>query len=209
MRIAVFTCDKYNWLIPIFWHFFKKNWQNNPYLIDIVTESKPILFHDRVFYYGNRPWGKMAIDYLKQVEDELLLVILDDYIVKGVNISGIEDGIEECRQPDIGYINISSSEHEEWIVNKEIFGSHSYRIPNNLKYSLCLQACIWKRDFLISLLKENEDSWQTEIEGSKRMACKSEKILLLKEPAIQYTIGGCMQKGEPVNDVWNWIKVNW
>lgn len=210
MRIAVFTCDRYNWLIPIFWHFYKKNWSDNPYLTDIVTEKSEIFFYDRIFYGGNSSWATTALNYLKQVDDEIIMLILDDYIIKGVNTEQIKLCEEECKKPDVGYIIVANREHD--FMNKEAipYNDNFLEYPKDKPYSLCLQVGIWKRDFLIDLLREGESVWQTEIEGSKRMVNKDKKVLLAKDYGINYVPGGCMRRGnETVKPVFDWIKENW
>ena len=39
MRITILTCDKYNWILPVFFHFFNKNWKDCPYPVDVITEN--------------------------------------------------------------------------------------------------------------------------------------------------------------------------
>ena len=55
MKIIVSTCDKYNWILPVFFHFYKKAWPGNTNKTDVITEKEKVSFGNSVFYTGGNP----------------------------------------------------------------------------------------------------------------------------------------------------------
>ena len=62
MRVVIFSCDPYLCLIQIFLHFYEKNWPDNPYKTEFVTETRKIEGVS-AFYAGKVPWANRAIKY--------------------------------------------------------------------------------------------------------------------------------------------------
>ena len=208
MKIVLYTYDKGRWLIPIFWHFYKKNWKDNPYKIDIITETEKIWFGDSVFYHGETSWVDGMIKYLRQLDDDKVLLIGDDFILTNkVNTKIIKNAKKVCKD-NVGCLKLTyQNRYKEFLINTEIKGFKEY--PLDKPYSMSFDAAVWQRDFLISILKSGESIWQTEIKGSKRIQELGKKVLWSDNTAMEYFLGGCMCKGNPKEKEMEWIKNNW
>lgn len=208
MRIVVFTCDEYSWLIPTFWHFYRKNWKDNPYKTEFVTETKEIKFGDAVFYGGKMPWVDRAIKYLKQLDDDKFLLMLDDYILESSVDSHKVKIAENLCENDVGCVKLTAhDEMSKFLVDTDIEGFKKY--PLDKPYSVSLQVAIWQKSFFLDILKSGENIWETEVNGSKRMPNFHKQVLWPDTPAISYSPSGYMKKGAPVEAVVKWVKENW
>ena len=176
--MRVVVVNYYKWLLPIFKHFCSCE-------ID-VCEVKD-------------PWSNSVIKHLQDIDENILLV-LDDYIFKKVNWDVIEEADKLCKG-DVGCVRVGAKNKRKEYLKGTLY-------PNDAPYSMNLQIAVWQPKKLLEILKENESPWQTEVEGSKRMAKNKMKILWI-ETGVEYAATGCMQKRKPLVEEFNWINKNW
>ena len=206
MRIAILTCDKYNWLIPYCWHFFKKNFPDNPYPVDILTETEKIYFGDTVFYGGKVPWSTLLRNYLNSIEDDRVLIILDDYMINGVNFERLKVAESICRD-DIGCINLYPHK-EEWMLPGEIGnGFREYSFENT--WTVGVQITIWQKTYLLDVYPPGLDPWRAEHVGYANMKKIGKKVLFSRDWIFNYIPGGCMKKGVKQDMVWEDMAKKW
>lgn len=197
MKIIVITCDKYAWIIPIFLHFFRKYWPDNPYEIEIITNENHI--DGNVFYghSGESRWGKRVIDYLKQSKEDKFLMFLDDYLLSEiVNTEKIQRAEETCKD-NIGSVNLHAPPRyfEDHTINSNIKGFREYPVDGN--YSFSDGPVIYQKQYLLDILRD-EDVWKSEVKGSKRLAEMKGKwrVLWAESRLVIYPWGGLMRRGK-------------
>jgi len=206
MRVIVSTCNRYNFLIPIFTHFYKKNWPDNPYQTEIITETDHI--DGAVFYTGGVSWASGIINYLKQSKEDKFLLILDDYIIdKIVDTKRIEQAESLC-EGNVGCVKLNAP--DKWFINHAIStnvhkGFREY--PLDKQFSMSLQTAIWQKSYLLDVLRDGETPWQTEVDGSERLKGMASKwqILWSETPIIEYISGGFMRHGRVRLSVMIWV----
>jgi|GEM_PF-2261944 len=204
MKIVVLTCDKYNWLVPVFMHFYKKYWPDNPYQTEIVTETGPM--DGTVHYINDKSWSNRLINYLKQSKkDKFLLIMEEHFIEKKVNTERVKIAENLCAG-NIGCVRLNPPDKyfRQHAVKSNIKGFREY--PLDKLYSMSMQTAIWQKQYLFDVLQDNEDIWQTEVYGSKRLAQLKSKwrIFWTENPIVDYTAGGLMKKGRPRLPVVKW-----
>lgn len=207
MKIVVFTCDAYSWLVPTFLHFYEKMWPDNPYQTDFVTETKKIEGQN-TFLTGKIPWPDGAIKYFESCEEKTFLLLLEDYIITKPISTNIIKSAEELCVNDIGCVRLNA--HDSWsqfLFDANIEGFKEY--PFDKPYSISLQAAIWQKEFLLEFLRKGENIWQVEIEGSKRVHASKKRVIWSDIPIINYQAGGYMRKGRTVKPVKQWVEENW
>jgi len=195
MKVVILACNKYTWLVPIFLHFYKKYWPDNPYQTEIVTETGYI--DGTVFYNEETSWSNRLLNYLKQSkENKFLLVMEEHFIDKLVDNQRVEDAEKLC-SGNIGCVRLNAIDRWfcKYAVETNIKNFKEY--PLDKSYSMSMQTSIWQKQYLLDVLRENEDIWQTEIDGSERLKeLKSKwRILWPKSAIIGYEAGGIMKKG--------------
>ena len=207
MKVIIPTCDKYLWIAPTFLHFYKKNWPDNPYQTEYVTE---IIKVEGVptFCVGKLPWADRIMKYLAFYKEEKFLLILDDCVLTSkVDTVKIKEAEKLCTG-SIGCVRLSAnSTRRHFLFDVGIPGFKEY--PLDKPYLISTQAAFWQKDFFLDCLKKGESIWQTETEGSKRI-CKSKKRVISSDvPIISHHHGGYIRKGKIVKSVSEWIKENW
>lgn len=94
-------------------------------------------------------WSKFVSSYLQSIDDQLIIVALDDYLV---NSPFDEVFYEHALQKMAACMccKLCSNTMEE--LND---------------YPITTQYCIWNREFLLKILSKTTDPWNFEIEGSR------------------------------------------
>lgn len=208
MKVIVITCDKYSWLIPTFLHFYEKNWPDNPYQIEFVTETKEVEGMT-TFCAGKLQWADRIIKYLKTYNEETFLLLVEDYILKEkVDTNRIKKAENLCGG-DIGCVRLNPHDGlSRFLVSTKIEGFKEY--PLDKPYSISLQPSIWQKEFFLKFLRKGETVWQTEIKGSKRIHVSKKKVIWTDIPIItQCRPCGYIQKGKIIKSVERWVKENW
>jgi len=214
MRIVVFTCDSHSWLIPTFLHFYKKNWPDNPYQTDFVTETKKI-GGISTFLTGKIPWADGVIKYLKSHDENLLLLLLEDYILsKTIDTNRIKQAEDLC-SGDIGCVRLYDKGIKDFnilrnfLIDIGIEGFKEY--PPYNPYTISLMPTIWQKGFLLEFLREGENPWQTELDGSARVQKPSKRTIWADIPIISYRDPpfGYIKRGRIRKSTEQWAKENW
>lgn len=201
MKVVVSTCDEYAWIIPVFLHFLRKSWPDNPYEIEIITEKKPIA--GKVFYAKGASWSARIINYLKQCgEDKILLIVEDNISCKLVNTEIVQRAEELC-EGDVGCVSLKAPPryYENHSIDSKVKGFREY--PLGEKYSISMQATIWQKRYLLDVLREGETIWNFERKGSVRLKKLKGKwrILWADSPAFKFYAGTLMREGRLVTSV--------
>lgn len=203
MKVIVSTCDKYTWIIPVFLHFYRKNWLDNPYQTEIVTETDHI--DGTVFYNEETSWASRLINYLKQSKEDKILLILEDCIIRKTIDTKMIKIAEELCKGNVGCVRLVGP--DKWFNYTTDVGIKGFReYPFNRNYCFSLTSAIWQKQFLLDGLRKGENVWQTEVEGSKRFGQLKSKwrVLWSETPIIDYQGGGLMARGKLHSPVVKW-----
>ncbi len=198
MKVVITTCDEYNWLIPVFLHFYRKNWAENPYLTEIITETEHI--DGTVFYAGKISWVNRLLNYLKQFEDEKLLFIGEDNIIESkIDTDRIKEAENLC-EGQTGCVRMIPPDKSFYrhSIKTKISGFREY--PLNKSYSFSFLTSIWKKQLILDVFQDIEKNhqgvWACEIEGTKRLNELRPKwrTLWAETPIINTRGGGLIKK---------------
>lgn len=207
MKIVVFSCDTYSWLIPIFLHFYEKSWPDNPYQTVFVTETEKTK-GVTTFCAGKLEWTDRMIKYLNSCDDETFLLLSVDYIIeKKVDTDRIKRAENLCRN-NIGCVRLYT--HDRWskfLFDTNIEGFKEY--PLDKRYSISLQASIWQKEFLLEFLKKGETCWKTEGRGSIRIHNSKYRVIWNDTAILSYRLRGYMKRGQVIEEMEKWVKENW
>lgn len=205
MKIIVLTCNGHKFLVPIFMHFYKKYWPDNPYQTEIVTETDRL--DGTVFYAGKVSWSNALINYLKQSKEDKFLLILEDYIIKNtIDTKRIERAESLCKG-NVGCVRLYTPDiyFTRHAVHTDICEDFK-EYPLDKPFSVSLQIAIWQKQFLLDILRDGENPWQFEVDGSERLKKLVSKwqILYSEIPIIEYRPGGLLKRGRPRLGVVMW-----
>jgi len=207
MKLIVLTCDKYKWIVPIFNYFMRKYWPDNPYETEVVTDLG--FMNGKVFYAGNFSWASRLINYLRHSKEEKFLITLEDYLIKAPVDSARVKAAEKLCEGDVGYVRLSNGPYKYFRKhcrsNPDIEGFREY--PPEQRFSMVAHMGFFQKQFLLDVLREGEDVWQSEGDGSRRLKKMESKwrVLWPETNIINYMVnGGLMKKGKLRTHALDW-----
>lgn len=204
MKIVISTYNGYAWIVPIFLYFFRKYWPDNPYQIEILTETDHL--DGAVFYAGKISWPNRIINYIKQSEDDKFMIIGEDTIIrKTINTERVKVAEELCKG-DVGCVRLNPPDRyfKNHVINSDIKGFKEY--PQDKPYSISFHAAVWQKQLLLDILRDDSDIWKLETRCSERLYKLKPKwkVLWSEIPVFDYHAGGLMHKARFRPDVVKW-----
>jgi hypothetical protein len=167
--LLVPSWEGYSDLWVPFVNLLTRYWPDCPYEKFIGTGRLPSPCPEEfsaVVSTAGAPWSKCLIDYLQQVRHEYVLVMLEDFFLR--SRVPTED-VAAC----LGFLEENSGLMVRLIARpkptlrmaeESLIGISELGSP----YRICMQAAIWRRDFLLELLDPREEIWEFELKGSQR-----------------------------------------
>ena len=123
-------------------------------------------------------------------------MLLDDFLIKGsINVDSLYELCNFAEKNDLDYLRlIPRPNNFKKNSNIKEFQNHNIKIKKieiNSRFSINLQAAIWKKSFLKNILKEINSPWELEIYASSKMnqdlkiACASKDIFNYKHHSLE------------------------
>lgn len=164
--LLVVSCDAYSDLWKPFFTLLNRHWPDCPYPVFLGAGELVMSGVHTLPSTGGRDWSRCMIEYLERLDFEYIIVMLDDFFLrKRVSTSAIESVLEYARQHNATMVRLIPRPPPTAHVPDSIeIGECAPRSP----YRLCMQAAIWRRSKLLSLLRAGESIWQFELNGNER-----------------------------------------
>lgn len=204
------SCDQYDdtW-IPFFTQL-KKNWPEFDMPIYIGTESKTFKFEgfDIRCPLANGPiykqWSERLLKLLDHIDSEYILFSLDDFWltapVNNEKFQKIYSYMEKDKR--MGFVCLKQEIIQGKISEKDIAAAVDCQYPElwrclkNKSFRITTQFGIWKRSYLIKLLRAHESAWHFETRASWRSKYYWERVYDVKESITIYPVGGFIGGGQ-------------
>jgi hypothetical protein len=179
MRTVVFTSDTHNWLLKGFFHQWKKYAKCDFLDVEVAGFTKPEGLPDDVSFYSLgkfadypvNKWSDAVIKYLNSVQDELIMILLEDYwLMRPINKQALfmAYGFMD-NHPDVIRFDVAADR----MFSKDCHYAGSYfgfdLCTGKGQYSLSFQASIYRRKQLLEIMKPGESPWQAELNGTDRL----------------------------------------
>jgi hypothetical protein len=194
--VLVLSCDKYADAWKPFFSLFRKFWPQCPYPVYLGTNKKKEEFPGvTVVLSGEaKDWSTDTKKILEQIPENYVIVLLEDYFLLGqVDQPWLSECLDYMQKNNAAFMRIASfrKDHEpmyafEGATCQERFGITRADAP----FRLNLQAGIWNKNELISLLKEGESPWEFEVNGSVRSRDSKKSFLGIAESSEKDIISG-------------------
>ncbi len=212
MKAVVFTCDKYAHIVPIFYHFWRKNWPTCPYQLVIVTGEKTIDIPEdpkvTIVYQGeDRGYASNVITYLSSIPDKLVLLMQEDFILHSTRPDMVLRAVELCERPDIGCVRLGGVPGPDWTFDEpggEGFGEID---KANADWVFSMQAAVWGTDVYLGLLNWGDTPWEAEHGGTPRARQTPERFLCSEERVLDYEQYCTL--GNDIESEVKWVKEHW
>jgi hypothetical protein len=196
--IVISSCDLYRdaWT-PFFWlfHRYWKDWPGTAYLVSNTSDyDDPRVTTIKVGV--DRGWASNMKYVLSCFDSEYLIYMQEDYfLTRSVESQRIQCLIDLARKHRAACLRLYPSPGPDELYCYE---PSVGKLAEDAPYRVSLQAAIWNREVLSSLLVDGETGWDMEIQGSERSRSLSTPFLSvtdLQYPAIAYLHRTAIVKG--------------
>jgi hypothetical protein len=213
IRVFVITCDKYSWALKGFVQQFQKYWSSlQPVVIAGYTKPDYDLpdnfeFHSiRETEYGKNEWSNGLIDFLQKVNDEHFVLMLEDYwLCRRVDNEAV-NSLHDLAKIQANILRIDLTDDRQYAGDRVDFNYLPYWGHNDLiwtpptsPYQMSLQAGLWSRKNMLSVLNRNESAWQVEIGGTARNLAKRDDLWVLGTRQKPMRYANIFRGGDPEN----------
>lgn len=200
--LIVSSCDKCSDLWQPFFYLVKKNWSGFDRKVYLCTDSKTFAYEEfditcPLRMPSGSTWSENLIALLKGIDEECVLLMLEDFWLKA-EVDAIQ--LHQCEEiikndSTIGFICLI---HQ---LDSSPDNLVSGKYPNLIEYGsktayrVTTQAGLWRRDYLLSLLRKHESAWWFEIFGSKRSRRSDYRSYVVDKSVFSYDDGGVLFRG--------------
>ena len=212
MKIIMFTCHAYHYVIPIFYHFWKQRWPDCPYQLVVVTgRTKIDLPNDsqvEIIYQGDDlGYASNAITYLSSIPDKVVLLLQEDFILHGVRSDMVPKAKALCEREDIGCVRLGGVPGPDWAFEEpggEGFGEIA---KAEADWVFSMQAAVWEKDVFLSLIQWGDSPWQAEHKGTDKARKIPSRFLASEARVLDYEQYCTL--GEDIETEVQWVEEHW
>ena len=200
--LIVSSCDKCSDLWQPFFYLIKKNWPDFDRKVYLCTDSKSFAYEGfdiicPLIMPSGSTWSENLMALLKGMDEEYVLLMLEDFWLKE---KVDETQLHQCEEilksdPTIGFVCLIRQ------LDSSLENPISEKYPNLIEYGrhtpyrVTTQAGLWRRDYLLSLLRKHESAWWFEMFGSKRSQRSEYHSYVVEKSVFSYDDGGVLFRG--------------
>lgn len=169
LAVVMITCQRYSSAWIPFFTLFQRYWPDCPYKVYMGTDKGS--FPDVMTLQtgddgGAKNWAQRLRCVLQAIPEKFVFLFQEDFLIQEpVHTVAIRKLARHMRDHDVGVIRAICDPvpRTAWhgCADLGAYGTHD-------DFRLSLQASIWDKEVLITLLKDGEDPWLTEFVGSRR-----------------------------------------
>lgn len=179
LSILCCSCDKYEDVWKPMFEMFDKYWDNCPYDIYLMTNQKQFN-HDKVKTITtgeDKSWSIAFKHALKKINSEYVFIIMEDYLLQSkVHTSDFENAIKYMKNENLDCLRLYPCPGPDKELGEMSNGITVGLVDENAMYRISLQAAIWKKSYIMTLIDEKDSAWQFEHLGTKRSSVDGSKI---------------------------------
>lgn len=158
MKLIVLSCDKYEPCWKPFFTLLEKYYPNHPEAY-LITETKQCPYC-KTINVNSDIWTERFREGLKQIKDDEVLVMLDDFFIRGpVDEERIKQAERLLKEID----SVSCFNFEKNYRNSLEYSSDWSIQLNKQVYLNSCQPSIWNRLILIDRLQKNQNAQEWEL----------------------------------------------
>ena len=177
--LLISSTDKSEELWKYYTFFHNYYWSNCPINVVLVNETvqkKEDYIFEKQLLINEDSWSSMIIKALKLIDTKYIIFNFDDqWPIKSINNSELIVALNVMEQNKIGCLQIYSNKSNK-----------TYKISFGEKYRMSCSTSIWNRDFLLTCLRENENPWEFEKNGSNRISSNSMDVYVYEKNIFPY-----------------------
>jgi hypothetical protein len=195
--VILHSMDSYSRFWNPWYHLFNLHCKNHGPIIFLSEDKEPDFINDVTHIKtGAGEWGERLLRALKQIDSELVFYMQEDFWC--VNDYELTDQLLEMFEKH-GMDQLHIKENTPLISTKKITGN-LYRFEQKSEYTQNHQFGLWRKNKLIENVLPNENPWENEVDGSKRLNQKPHNVYLLD---FHWYVSVCrrgqlMERGEKI-----------
>lgn len=188
VTILVNSCDLYEDAWEPGLKLFKIQWPNCPYDFVLNTETKKYsgeIDNVKTVCYGKKgTWTERFRYVLEQIDSPYVLFTLEDYfLLNKVNEAVFEKAVSVMdTNPNVGMICLSQTQRTD-IKTEQYEDDNFYSRIINEKCLIWCRICLYRRDYLLKLLRDHENIWEFEQYASYR--AKKLNYIILQQNNVE------------------------
>jgi len=188
VTILVNSCDKYEDAWEPFFKLLKIHWPEcGNYRIILNTETKVYdcdFLNVETICGGNKAtWSQRLKFILEQIDTEFVLLFLEDFfLMSRVNIAAFNEAVDFISSDkSVGYVGLKYNQtHKFRDENVKEPQEHFFdRTLTDTVNRINCNTALWRKEFLLKLLREHESPWEFEKYGSYRSKRYNQKIMII------------------------------
>jgi hypothetical protein len=178
--VLVLSCDRYRDLWQPFFKLFRRYWPDCDLPVYLGAESASFAgvctLHSPV-----KGWSRSLEYYLQALDTRYVLLLLEDFFFDGaVRSADILQRLQELEALGGASLRLFPDPPPDY------FDAGLGVLHHNADYRVSLQASIWNREQLLSLVVPDESPWEFEWKGSVRSRAMAAGFYCVHEAAIHY-----------------------
>jgi len=166
--------DKNRWIWPYWYHCLKENWQFNAGIDTVFLGEKlspKCAELNSSFTTGDVPWADGLLDFLRRncQADYILYTLEDCLLIRNADIAGILALVETMKKHNIGLVKLYTNRNLVPFMDADVREHGLIKCSSDMPFSCSFFPSIWRKDLLLSILREGENPWVSERRGSGRL----------------------------------------
>jgi hypothetical protein len=200
LPVLVTTSQKHLWALRPFAYLFNTYWSSLQH-VDVITDVKPgFTLPDNfevISTTGGRPspkerWSDMLILAMRNhVHSSHFVLLLEDYwMIRTVDVGGVASLADYARQhADVLRMDLTSDRQFNGRARDAGAWGHYDLVETHAdsEYQMSLQAGIWNRDHMLSILRAGMTPWEIELYLTPALAERPDlKVVGTKQCPVRY-----------------------
>lgn len=197
--VCVVTSSKYQWALRPFSYLFETYWsQLQP--VTVITDARlefALSTSFSIFQVGDgKPlppnrWSDALLAYLEQLAHSHCILMLEDYwLIRTVDHRGIETLAEYARSHG-DVLRMDLTDDRQYNGKAKDIGAWGHydlvETPGDSEYQMSLQAGIWNRDLLKSVLRSGMSPWEVELHLGPALHGRSDlRVIGSRQSPLRY-----------------------
>ena len=159
MKILVLSCDKNEDIFDAFHHCMEKYYPTHPEIIYAMETKQNPYYKTICKNYPLEQWTKRIRETLKEIDDEQILLIMDDFFIRQpVDTERIKYLSTQLK----GNIATFCFEKSYDVNDEETDVIGMKKRQHGSEYEVAINCGLWQKDKLMDILKGEYTPWQVE-----------------------------------------------
>lgn len=184
--VLIPSCDKYSDLWTPFFILFWRHWPDCPFPVYLGSNEKTFS-HTRVqpiLVGPDRSWSDSVRKMLQAIDTPYVLMILEDFFLRRhIDTERILSCLDALCRLEGEMLRLIPRPGPDAAVRQ--FPEIGL-IKAGAPFRVSTQAAIWRREFILALLRDGESIWQFEVNGTARSADIDDGFYCVWKPIMPY-----------------------